>query len=67
MQLNKDDSIWEVFRVREINQERIILDKDYIVEKYVPGLTEEICKNSIFDYIEKQLNLKISFAKKNLQ
>jgi GntR family transcriptional regulator, trehalose operon transcriptional repressor len=64
MQLNKDDSIWEVFRVREINQERIILDKDYIVEKYVPGLTEEICKNSIFDYIEKQLNLKISFAKK---
>lgn len=64
MQLSKEDSIWEVFRVREINGERIILDKDYIVEKYVPGLTEEICRSSIFDYIEKQLNLKISFAKK---
>ena len=64
MQLTKKDPIWEVVRVREINEERIILDKDYIVEQYVPELTEEICKNSIFNYIEKDLNLKISFAKK---
>lgn len=64
MQLAKEDSIYEIVRVREINEERIILDKDYLVEQYVPGLTEEICRNSIFSYIEKDLNLKISFAKK---
>jgi GntR family trehalose operon transcriptional repressor len=34
------------------------------VERYVPGLTKKICGDSIFDYIEKELKLKISFAKK---
>lgn len=64
MNLNNEDFIWEVRRVREIKKERIILDKDYIVEKYVPGLTKEICRKSIFDYIEKELKLKIGFARK---
>ncbi|HWJ79164.1 MAG TPA: trehalose operon repressor [Niallia sp.] len=64
MHLTSKDTVWKVVRVREINEERIILDKDFIAEEYVPGLTEEICKNSIFDYIENELNLKISFAKK---
>lgn len=64
MQLKPDDLIWKVLRVREINKEKIILDKDYLVEKYVPNLTEDICRDSIFDYIEHNLNLKISFARK---
>lgn len=64
MNLKKDESIWEVLRIGEINKEKIILDKDYIIEKFVPGLTKEICRRSIFDYIEKDLKLKIGFARK---
>lgn len=60
----ENELVWAVLRVRTIGGERIILDKDFLVEKFVPGLTEENCKNSIFDYIEKQLGKKISFAKK---
>lgn len=60
------DDIWEVFRVRKINGEKIILDKDYLNRTLIPNLTEEICKNSIYEYIENVLNLKIAFARKEI-
>ncbi|WP_040414541.1 trehalose operon repressor [Clostridium thermobutyricum] len=64
--LNCRDDIWEIFRVREINDEKIILDKDYLNRRLIPNLTKEICKNSIYEYIENVLGLKIAFAKKEI-
>ena len=64
LNVTEDEQVWRVTRVRHIGGERIILDKDFLVEKFVPGLTSESCENSIFEYIEKQLGRKISFAKK---
>ncbi len=64
LQIEKDDKVWKVHRIRKIEGEKIILDKDYIIESQIPGLTEEICKRSIFEYIEKMLGRKIGFAKK---
>ncbi|WP_449538414.1 trehalose operon repressor [Ferdinandcohnia sp. Marseille-Q9671] len=66
LQLSSKDQVWKVIRTRKINGENIILDKDYISKKYVPELTEEICENSIYEYIEKKLKLTISFAKKEI-
>jgi GntR family trehalose operon transcriptional repressor len=62
---NKDE-IWKVVRSREIEGERIILDKDFFHKKFVPVLTREICEDSIYEYIENKLKLKISFAKKEM-
>lgn len=62
--LKKGDKVWKIIRVREIDGERIILDKDYIIGDYIEGLTEAICKDSIYEYLENQLGLKIGFAKK---
>ncbi len=59
-----NEKVWKIKRVRHIDEERVILDKDFLVEKHVPGLTRQNCENSIFDYIEKKLEKKISFAKK---
>lgn len=64
LHVNENDQVWKVKRVRHIDGERVILDKDYLVEAYVPGLTKENCQDSIFEYIEKKLERKISFAKK---
>ncbi|WP_461201418.1 trehalose operon repressor [Anoxybacillus sp. TBDG-1] len=58
------EDIWKVVRVREIEGERIILDKDFFNKKFVPFLSKEICERSIYEYLEKELQLKISFAKK---
>ncbi|MGG1574688.1 trehalose operon repressor [Fictibacillus sp. NRS-1165] len=66
LNITKNDMVWKVARIREIDGEKIILDKDIFNEKFVPGLTKEICEDSIFEYIEDELGLKISFAKKEI-
>ncbi|GAE26128.1 trehalose operon transcriptional repressor [Halalkalibacter wakoensis JCM 9140] len=65
-QLKEQELIWEVKRVREIDHEKIILDKDYLLSSVIPGLTREICEHSIYEYIEQELGLTISFAKKEI-
>lgn len=66
LNLSGKDRVWQVSRIREIGGEKIILDKDYLNEKFVPNITKEICEHSIFDYLENELNLTISFAKKEI-
>ncbi|MFC7319516.1 trehalose operon repressor [Halobacillus campisalis] len=63
---SKEVKIWKVSRSREINGERIILDKDFIREDIVPSITKSIAENSIYEYIENELGLEISFAKKEI-
>lgn len=66
LELRKDDLVWRVVRAREIGGKKIILDKDYFNNKYVPDLTKEICESSIYEYIEEDLGLNIGFAKKEI-
>lgn len=66
LNLKPSDEIWAVKRIREIDGEKVILDKDYINRNFIEHLTEEICSNSIYEYIEKDLGLTISFAKKEI-
>ncbi len=64
LKLKADELIWEIVRVREIDGERIIVDKDFINKTYIPSLTKTICEQSIYEYIENDLGLTISFARK---
>lgn len=64
--LETPEDLWQIIRVRKTDNERIILDKDYILKKFVNNLTYDICKNSIYQYFENNLNLKISYAKKQI-
>src|SRR5699024_10968528 len=66
LKADTQNSIWKVVRIREIDGEKIILDKDYFSEKYVPLLSKEICEQSIYNYIENELGLIIGFAQKEI-
>jgi GntR family transcriptional regulator, trehalose operon transcriptional repressor len=66
LQASPDDEVWKVIRAREIQGERIILDKDFFLKKHVPYLSKEICEQSIYEYLENDLGLTISFAKKEI-
>lgn len=66
LHLSKSDKVWTVVRSREINGEKVILDKDFLNEKLVPTLTKEICEDSIYSYLENELGLIISFARKEI-
>jgi GntR family trehalose operon transcriptional repressor len=64
LQIPEDALIWKVTRAREIEGERIILDKDYFRSDIVPFLSRDIAAGSIYEYLEGELGLKISYAKK---
>ncbi len=65
--MNMDSGeIYDVRRVRTIDGERIIYDHDYLNAQIIPGLTEEQAADSIYEYIENQLGLKVSFARKEI-
>jgi len=60
----ENEEVWEVIRVRNIDDQNVILDKDYFKRDIVPNLTINICEQSIYEYIENELNLEVSYAKK---
>ncbi|MBZ4663716.1 MAG: treR [Caloramator sp.] len=66
LQISEKDEVWRIVRARKIKGKRIILDKDFILKRVADGFTKEICQNSIYQYIEEVLGLKISFAKKEI-
>lgn len=66
LELDTGEKVWKIVRSRSIAGERIILDKDYLVQKYVLNITKEVCANSIYEYIENELGLKIAYAKKEI-
>ncbi|ELK44718.1 trehalose operon repressor [Halobacillus sp. ACCC02827] len=59
-------NLWKVVRSREVGGERIILDKDFLREDIVPDLTKEAAERSLYEYLENELGLVISFAKKEI-
>lgn len=61
-----EGTVYCMKRIRRIDDERIILDIDHVNAAIVPGLTSSIVQDSLYDYIEHSLNLKISFAKKEI-
>lgn len=66
LQVPANEPVWKVIRAREIEGERIILDKDYFLTSVVEQLTEDIAARSIYAYLEGELQLKISYAKKEI-
>jgi len=66
LKLKENDKVYYIERVRKVDGERIILDIDIINARLIPNLTKEIAEDSIYEYIEKVLNLNISFAEKEI-
>lgn len=58
------EELYYVQRVRYLDQVPCILDINLFSCKYVPNLTEEIAKNSIYEYIENVLQMEITLSKR---
>ncbi len=66
LMLDDKTKVWYVERVRKIDGEAVIFDIDILNADIIQGLTPKILKNSLYEYIEEQLGLKISYAKKEI-
>ena len=66
LNLTEEQEVWNILRTRQIDGERVILDQDYILRDIIHTLTEEICTDSIYKYIEEELNIQIGYAQKEI-
>lgn len=62
--LPADREIIELVRLRKISGEVIILDKDYLLRDVVDHVPSEAAEYSLYHYLEEELGLPISYAKK---
>jgi len=63
----KGEKVWKLVRTREIDNQKVILDIDYLVCRLIPNITVDIGEDSIYKYIEKELDLQIAFAEKEIR
>lgn len=66
LQIGPEDEAFVLERVREIEGEKIIIDKDYFSRKVVENLPLRAAQDSVYEYLEKELGLKIGFAMKEI-
>ena len=52
--------------IRRMNGKALILDINYFLKEFVPGLTEEIASHSIYDFIENVLGMQIITSKRRI-
>jgi len=64
LNVNPDQKVISLVRLRKIAGEVIILDKDYLLHDIVSQIPSAAAENSIYDYLENVLHLTISYAKK---
>ena len=57
---------FHILRRRNIDEQFVILDRDYILASTAPNMTREKVKSSLYSYLEDQVNLDISYAQKEI-
>src|SRR5471030_649902 len=67
LQAEEGTLITRIKRVRRIDGKRVILDINHFVADLIPGLDREIAEHSIYEFIEKTLQLQISFAQRTIE
>ena len=62
--ISKDEEYFKL--IRKIEGERIIIDKDYIPRKYVANIPLKAAQDSLYEYLENDLGMKISYCTKEI-
>ncbi|MBF0713784.1 UTRA domain-containing protein [Gemella sp. GH3] len=57
---------YRVSRTREINGEKLEYEVSYFDRRIVPFLNKEIAENSIYNYLENELGLKIAHSRREI-
>lgn len=66
LQIGPEAEAFVLERVREIEGEKIIIDKDYFSRKVVENLPLRAAQDSVYEYLEQEVGLKIGFAMKEI-
>lgn len=64
LNVSKDIEVHALIRARKVDGEIVILDKDYLLTSVITDLPDDEAKKSLYNYIEKELELTIGYARK---
>lgn len=64
--VEKDQPVTFLKRLRLLNGEPSVLDIDYLLDPPIPGIPTNEAENSLYEYLEQQLGLQISYATKEV-
>jgi len=67
IQAEEGSVITRIKRVRRIDGRRVILDINHFVAELIPGLDRTIAEHSIYEFIEKTLQLQISYSQRTIE
>ena len=65
--VSEDSDFYKIVRTRSLDNERIELDHLYFDRRIVPFLNKNIAEKSIYEYLENELNLKISHSRREIK
>ena len=66
LHLSKSTQVIYVERQRKVDGEVVILDKDYLLSSVISDIPNEAAEDSLYNYIENELGLVISYAQKEI-
>jgi GntR family trehalose operon transcriptional repressor len=66
LKLPKSTQVIYVERQRKVDGEVVILDKDYLLSSVIFDMPNEAAEDSLYNYIENELGLVISYAQKEI-
>lgn len=64
LNINENDPVYDILRLRIINDKPYTLEQTYMSPALIPGITQDVLNESIYSYIENELGLKIASAQK---
>ncbi|MCM3411275.1 GntR family transcriptional regulator [Metabacillus litoralis] len=67
LSLEEEELIYKIKRLRLANDEPIAVETSYLPVKLIPGLTPDILGNSLYKYIEDDLQLSIGHAAQTVE
>ncbi|MEB7783637.1 trehalose operon repressor [Mammaliicoccus sciuri] len=66
LELRDQDKLWHVIRTRTKDDTVRIMDEDYFIFQIIPQLTKEVATESIYKFIEQEMNVEISYSNKSI-
>ena len=65
--VSEDADFYKVVRINSLDDEVLSYSTSFFDRKIVPFLNEDIAKNSIYEYLENNLNLKIAYSRRDIK
>lgn len=66
LNIDENENVWEIKRVRVANDEKVSYMVTYMPVKLFPNLNKSHCQNSLYKYIEQECGYKIAMSEREV-